>query len=357
MSGKATGWALEQEVKGTTKLVLIALADECRRDGTTCFINRKSIAEVAGLSVKNPHLRKLEEMGLVRCEERTRANGGRTSNLYKLAIDGPFQAAGPVQETSSTPLEENFKGPLKPGLQGPPCSSPQGHVVEPSQKEPGSEPKPPSPPIENRPAVQEATALGFDEWLADHLVVTGSSPPGKQTAAYAGHAATFAGLRREGHSLEDLKLATRGAYADQHRRDNGYFEVENVLRKTKIVALINRGRRQGKVAELHPSTETVLWDGPLEQRPGPKTPTDPEKAWTLIGDEMVHQGMSELTREQWIDTCSATEIDDEFRIVVESQNAEWLKRRGYMVLIKDAAQWMGLAGVVLRYSARERTAA
>jgi hypothetical protein len=83
----------------------------------------------------------------------------------------------------------------------------------------------------------------FDEWLTDHATVTGHTPPRAGTKARAAVASSFAARREEDYSLDDLKLATRGARHDDYRREHGYDTAESILRPTKIHDLIGKGRR------------------------------------------------------------------------------------------------------------------
>jgi hypothetical protein len=83
----------------------------------------------------------------------------------------------------------------------------------------------------------------FDDWLADHEQVTGMRPPGERTKARAAILESFTARRGEGYLLDDLKLGTRGAFADEHRRTNGYFGCLSVLRPQKVHDLVEQGRR------------------------------------------------------------------------------------------------------------------
>lgn len=89
----------------------------------------------------------------------------------------------------------------------------------------------------------DQVAAEFAEWLADHAKVTGRTPPGPQTKAFASLLSSYAARRAEDYSPEQLKLASRGAHADDFRRDNGYDKAESVLRPTKVHDLIEAGRR------------------------------------------------------------------------------------------------------------------
>jgi hypothetical protein len=83
----------------------------------------------------------------------------------------------------------------------------------------------------------------LSEWLGHHSQVTGHEVPRAGTKRRESIAASFAARLEEKYSLEDLKLASVGAHADQYRRENGYDTVESILRPTKIGALIDKGRR------------------------------------------------------------------------------------------------------------------
>ena len=95
------------------------------------------------------------------------------------------------------------------------------------------------------PSVARAREAGFDDFLADHQATTGHTPPGPETKAYAALAGQFNSCCEDGHSLDELKLATRGAHADPNRRENGWDTSDSVLRVTKVHKLIEAGRKVG----------------------------------------------------------------------------------------------------------------
>lgn len=82
-----------------------------------------------------------------------------------------------------------------------------------------------------RPAVE------WEEWLDDYRQVTGRRARGSQSAQRA-----FRARRREGWTLEELKLATRGCYATDFCRSNGYDVPETILRASKVEKYVLRGR-------------------------------------------------------------------------------------------------------------------
>ena len=109
MSNLVQGWAWQQQVSGTDKLILIALADHADDTGH-CWPGTKGIAEKCGVSRRTvvASVSRLTEAGLIVCESRHRKDGSQTSNEYFLQIhrggagDSPPHAVndkGGVQET------------------------------------------------------------------------------------------------------------------------------------------------------------------------------------------------------------------------------------------------------------------
>lgn len=86
MSFKATNWALTiKGLKPATKIVLIYLSDRFNPD-YGCFPSIAKLAEDCEMSEKSvhTHLDKLEAAGLITKTARTKGNGIKTSNSYKL---------------------------------------------------------------------------------------------------------------------------------------------------------------------------------------------------------------------------------------------------------------------------------
>lgn len=96
----------------------------------------------------------------------------------------------------------------------------------------------------------------FEDWLADHAAVTGRTPPGEKTKVRQSLLASYRARREEEYSAEQLKLATRGAHANDFRRENGYDKAESVLRPTKIHDLVEDGRRLAR-ATTSPAEEAA----------------------------------------------------------------------------------------------------
>jgi len=118
--------------------------------------------------------------------------------------------------------------------------------VTPGREEKGREEKlnPPKSPQGDTAGDEKAEAArAFDEWLLDHSSVTGMTPPKAGTKARAAVREAFAARLAEGYTIGELKAATRGAQADEHRRTNGYVGPDSVLRPTKIHGLIENAPR------------------------------------------------------------------------------------------------------------------
>jgi hypothetical protein len=191
-----------------------------------------------------------EEREAARIEERERKRaagrkGGlaKAANARRKAESGPESASSDLAPASGLP-EESLSGPSSASV-----ARTAPHRTAPT--------KPPSPHGGNgveakdlddakqrlkREAADRLNAE-FDEWLTDHAAVTGHTPPRAGTKARAAVASSFAARRQEDYSLDDLKLATRGARHDDYRREHGYDTAESILRPTKIHDLIGKGRR------------------------------------------------------------------------------------------------------------------
>ncbi len=125
--------------------------------------------------------------------------------------------------------------------------NPQGGLSDPDPSKP-SKPKAPTPE-------EKAAPLGFVEWLEDLHAVTGKTVPGEGTKTRAKLASRYLDCCAELDEadrtapLPAMKLATRAAHADPHRAEHGYDGPENVLRVTKILGLVNNGRRLSRPAQ------------------------------------------------------------------------------------------------------------
>ncbi len=83
---------------GSARLVLLALADNAD-DAGECWPRIQTLADKTKLSraTVSRMLRKLEELGEVRTEERTGADGRRLANLYLITLPEPQPDAPPCQ--------------------------------------------------------------------------------------------------------------------------------------------------------------------------------------------------------------------------------------------------------------------
>lgn len=87
MSVRAMSWVWQQPIKGTAKLVLLALAD-CANDDGICWPGIKTVAKKCGIARNTTidNIRKLKKQGLIVSVRRYTESGRRTSNLYTLSL-------------------------------------------------------------------------------------------------------------------------------------------------------------------------------------------------------------------------------------------------------------------------------
>lgn len=87
MSVKAMAWAWQTSLKGTQKLVLLALSDHAD-DAGRCWPGLNGLAAKCGLSRSSiiEHIENLVTLGLIIKQKRHDANGYRRSNIYSLNI-------------------------------------------------------------------------------------------------------------------------------------------------------------------------------------------------------------------------------------------------------------------------------
>lgn len=119
MSVFATSWAYRQQLESGPKFVLVALADFADGD-FVCFPGQKRLATMTGMGERTVrrHLLRLEEMGAIERVERRRADGTRTSDLYRLSApdDAQLQPArlagsgGSINRPDSTHQPANLAG-------------------------------------------------------------------------------------------------------------------------------------------------------------------------------------------------------------------------------------------------------
>ena len=122
MSIKCMVWAWGLNLPAPVKLVLLALADHADDQGV-CWPGIRGVANKCNLSHRSVqrHVQDMVARGMVRVEERFRADGSRSSNLYRLSVGGGMESPGGVRPTvgvvteshlpvtSASPLEPSFK--------------------------------------------------------------------------------------------------------------------------------------------------------------------------------------------------------------------------------------------------------
>ena len=89
MSVRALTWAFDQPISGNEKVVLLCLADHFSDETSQCWPSISRLIQRSHVS-KSTVLRcisLLEKDGYITVENRTRENGSKTSNLYKLNFD------------------------------------------------------------------------------------------------------------------------------------------------------------------------------------------------------------------------------------------------------------------------------
>lgn len=117
-------WAWSQPVKGSEKLVLLALADHADDEGR-CWPGMEGIARKCGLSRRAAisSVKALVERGLVGREQRMdEDSGARRSNVYTLAVMPCENSAPPRAESAHTPVQD-LHGPREAGFTPPRAES------------------------------------------------------------------------------------------------------------------------------------------------------------------------------------------------------------------------------------------
>lgn len=216
-----------------TKCVLMALADHANDDGV-CWPGQEAISRKTEMSVRSVrnHLEKLVEAGHVRVEERRRADGSKTSNLYV--------------------IDMMFGGALPAGSAGSPSANGGATQRQPvAGHEPSGTAEPSDSSLKGKKSIlsPDQEPVGFGSWLSKHVDecerrgIT-RSVPRAGTSYRSELARTVAGLLGEGVTLEELELASVGVLADEFMRTGGHTKFENVLRKTKLGGKIDAGRAE-----------------------------------------------------------------------------------------------------------------
>jgi hypothetical protein len=231
VSVKVMGWVLEHSPVSVSgqRLVLLALADAAREDGTGAWPSQESLARMSRLSERQVRncLKVLEEAGHI---VRTGVSQKGTV-VWNIVMQGGSPLPG-----------ENISGG---GSSLPPRS---GSPLPTNRPNPSLTSSPPKAPSSAKKIIEpQDEPIGFPEWLDHHVLIcqrheVPRSVPRTSTSYRSDLARTFAALLGEGYELEELKLASEGVLADDFMRGEGYTAPENVLRKTKIAKRIDEGR-------------------------------------------------------------------------------------------------------------------
>ena len=112
--------AWELDLKASDKLVLLALADHANDDGE-CYPSLRKIEAKTGLSKQGliNAIKRLMDLGLIQKEHRNRNDGGQTSNLYTLTLDGAVNTINSPCQHSVPPLSTTNTVPVNTVY--PPC--------------------------------------------------------------------------------------------------------------------------------------------------------------------------------------------------------------------------------------------
>ena len=105
--------AWELDLKASDKLVLLALADHANDDGE-CYPSLRKIEAKTGLSKQGliNAIKRLMDLGLIQKEHRNRNDGGQTSNLYTLTLDGAVNTINSPSQHSVPPLSMECTPPV-----------------------------------------------------------------------------------------------------------------------------------------------------------------------------------------------------------------------------------------------------
>lgn len=142
----------------------------------------------------------------------------------------------PKKDATNAQRQQRYRERLRASRNAPDNAVTNGAVTR-GREEKEEEKTPLGPPEGER-----QREIEFEEWIAHHEQTTGHQPPRVGTKARQAVRESFNARRTEGIPLDDLKLATIGAHADDYRREHGYDVAESVLRPTKVAALIAKGK-------------------------------------------------------------------------------------------------------------------
>lgn len=217
-----------------------AANEERKRDDFE--LPRAELADLAGVSQRtlDRYVKELEEVGLVR-----RSGGKKTGRPNAWTLLEPGQEGG-VSE-SHPPVVSVSPGATQTHQEV--SQSDTTPYIEEEENEENEE-------TPHDPLLVE----DFEAWLSHHWATTGMAPPREGTKARANTFSMYQARHAEGYRTEELQLAIDGAWADDYRRSQGYFDHQSVLRPTKIHKLIEAGRRaRASAKEASPGGTREHW--------------------------------------------------------------------------------------------------
>ena len=206
MSVTAMAWAWKQDVGGSDKLVLLALADHADDEGV-CWPGKRGVAEKCGLarSTVIAVIKRLEQAGLLTRQERFRDDGSRDSDLIQLR----WEPDGPVRGSD--------QGGPTPG----PRTEPSLNMGEES----------PIPPLVERGSAAECFAYWQERCR---------HPTAKLTAE---RRRKIEARLREGYTVDDIRRAIDGAAKAAFVNDHGrrFDDIELICRSgSKLEGFMGR---------------------------------------------------------------------------------------------------------------------
>lgn len=224
MSIRALDWVLrESEATRGPRLVLLALADCAKSDGTYAWPSVGTLTRHTRMSERAVQyaLRQLVSEG-------------------HLTVRGKHQTGTTIYDIVG--VQELHRGAIadQEGVQLP---AQGGATIAPEPTENRQR-----EPSEKKTDKENPEPIGFEEWLTHHCDVTEQRMPGAGTKARAELARLFGEImgEGEGRSLEDMKLASVGAHADEWLRERGLTRPKNILVFNRIDGLIEKGQRAKK---------------------------------------------------------------------------------------------------------------
>ncbi len=137
-------WAWHQDLTPTPKLILMALADAADDQGV-CWPSVPTVAAKCRVSDRTVRrvMRTLTACGLMISDQRYRKDGSRSSNRYRLLLEGGDKLSPPPDTGVSTPGQ---------GCQGPPDTGVTPRTTIRTQKES------PQPPVDETMPIAPASA-------------------------------------------------------------------------------------------------------------------------------------------------------------------------------------------------------